>query len=230
MVAALALAASPAAAHVTNDNAEVPAGSFADDHPDRAPRLRGSADDARSPSRSPRGSTNVAPQVHPGWHDRGRDRDARRTDRHGRHGEPITERTSVVTFTAEPGNELPDGFRDQFTLGYRAPDAAGEFLFFKTIQTCTGGLETAWIEEYTGEGEEPEHPSPAVLLTEATGEGHEEAGGEEAEGEEPAATISAEPVSETSDDSSDGLAIAALVVGVIGLALGGAAFVVTRRS
>ena len=58
-----------------------------------------------------------------------------------------------------------------FTLGFQAPDTPGEYLFFKTIQTCAVG-ETAWIEEYTGEGEEPEHPAPAVLVTEAGEDGH----------------------------------------------------------
>jgi hypothetical protein len=120
-----------------------------------------------------------------------------------------------------------------------APDTSGEYLFFKTIQTCTGGVETAWVEEYTGEGEEPEHPSPVVLLVEATGDHHGEEETTETTAAEEEATetteatdtteVAAEPVSD-SDDDSDTLAIVALVVGALGLGFGGAAFARSRKA
>src|SRR3546814_15256240 len=72
----------------------------------------------------------------------------------GSHGSQITAREAVVTYTAQPGQELADGFRQSFTIGFPAPDAPGELLFFKTIQTRVAG-ETDWIEAYTGEGAEP---------------------------------------------------------------------------
>src|SRR3546814_7543301 len=89
----------------------------------------------------------------------------------GSQGSQITEREAVVTYTAQPGQELADGFRQSCTIGFQAPDAPGELLFFKTIQTCVEG-ETAWIEEYTGEGEEPETPAPLVRVVAAGDDAH----------------------------------------------------------
>ena len=139
----------------------------------------------------------------------------------------------MVTYTAQPGNELPDGFRQTYTIGFQAPDAEGEYLFFKTIQICAEG-QTEWIEEYTGEGEEPEHPSPAVLVTAAEG-GH---GAEEPEDEDETTETTEAPAEGADDEaaagdtdrpaatttsSSNGLAVAGLVAGLGGLALGGIA-------
>jgi periplasmic copper chaperone A len=131
----------------------------------------------------------------------------------GSHGEEITERESEVIFTAQAGSELADGFRQSYTLGFQAPDTPGEHLFFKTIQTCVEG-ETAWIQEYTGEGEEPEHPSPVVLVTEAEGDGHGAAAPDDDD--------------DSDSDSATGIAIAGLVVGALGLVAGGTALARSR--
>ncbi len=143
-----------------------------------------------------------------------------------------------MTYTAKPGNELADGFRTSFTLGFKAPETEGEYLFFKTIQTCAEG-ETAWIEEYTGEGEEPEHPAPVVLIGAAEADGH---GADAAAEDEPAEaeemtdgetadveTASSETPAEDDDSDSNALSIAALVAGLAGLGLGGVAFARTRN-
>ena len=90
------------------------------------------------------------------------------------HGEELTERVAVITFTASEGNALPHDVRDTFTVNFAAPDTPGETLYFKTIQTCEVG-ENAWIDEWDGEGEEPESPAPSILVTEAAAEGgHDE--------------------------------------------------------
>ena len=155
-------------------------------------------------------------------------------------GGQLTERETVVTYTAQPGNELPDGYRASFTLGFKAPETPGENLFFKTVQTCAEG-ETAWIEEYTGEGEEPEHPAPVVLIGEAEGDAHgddaaaedepadaeETTDGETADAETAASQAPADD-SDDDSDSSDAMAIAGLVAGIAGLGLGGVAFARTR--
>ena len=233
LVAGLALAftAAPAAAHVTNEPTEVAAGSFAS----VTLTVPHGCDEAPTSSLTievPEGVTNVSPQVHPGWQIAVETETLAEPIDTG-EGEPITERTSVVTFTAAAGNELPGHYRDQFTIGYRAPDTPGEYLFFKTIQICAEG-QTEWIEEYTGEGEEPEHPSPAVLLTEATGDGHGGGGEEEAATDDTtdATEVAAEPVAATDDDDDgvDPLSIIALAVGAAGLAFGVIAFSRTRSS
>lgn len=94
----------------------------------------------------------------------------------GSHGEQITERVSEVVYMAT--TPLPDGIRDVFELSVSiAEDAAGQTLYFPTIQTCETG-ETAWIE-IPEDGQDPdelESPAPGVLVVEATdgGDGHDE--------------------------------------------------------
>jgi uncharacterized protein YcnI len=223
-VGVLVLGAAPASAHVFAEETEVAAGAFSqvtitvphgcDGSPTRQLEIQ-----------IPEDVLSITPEVHPGWTIEVTS-ETLDTPITGSHGESITERDAVVTLTAEPGNELPDDFRDSFTLGYQAPDTPGETLFFKTIQTCVEG-ETAWIEEYTGEGEEPEHPSPAVLVTEGSGD-HHDAEAEEADGD---VEVAATPAASTEDDdSSNGLAIGGLVLGALGLATGGAALAKSRKT
>lgn len=239
--AIVGLAAGPAAAHVSPDKREVPAGAFTDVSLTVGHGC-GTSPTTRMEIQIPESIANVTPAVVPGW-------DVEVTTEpldepiEGSHGEQITEREAVVTYTAQPGNELPDGFRLSFTIGFQAPDTPGETLFFKTVQVCAEG-ETAWIEEWTGEGEEPENPAPAVLVTEGTGGGHGggdtgDADGEAAdgtgttgaeagdEGEQAAQPASSE---DGDDGGSDGLAIAGLVAGVLGLLAGGAALLRGRRA
>lgn len=147
--------------------------------------------------------------------------------------EEITERVTTITFTAETGNELPTDLRDTFTVGFTAPDTEGDTLFFKTVQTCETGA-NRWIEEWNGEGEEPEFPAPAVIVGAPAAEaGHDEATTETtnttaAVGQDEAAVTEDAP--SDSDSSSNGLAIAALVVGALGLIAGGLALSRTRKS
>lgn len=227
------LTAGPALAHIEPEEEEVPAGAFAsvtltvphgcEDSPTRQLTIQ-----------VPEQLNEVSPQVHPGWGIEVINEDLPEPVDDGEGGE-ITERTKEVVFTAERGNELPPHFRDQFTLGYQAPDAEGETLYFKVIQTCVEG-ETPWIEEWDGEDEEPEHPAPAVKVTAATGDEH--GGGEEAdEAAAEAEEASADNASATSDssdssddsDSSTGIAVAGLVAGLAGLAAGGFALVRSRK-
>jgi uncharacterized protein YcnI len=223
---------SPASAHVSADKSEVPAGGFT------AVTLTVPHGCEASPTTSieievPELILNVTPSIVAGW-DVEVSTEPLDEPVEGSHGEQVTERESVVTYTAQAGNELPDGFRQSFTLGFQAPDAEGEYLFFKTIQNCVEG-QTAWIEEYTGEGEEPEAPAPVVQVVAAEGDGHGGGSDDEAD-DETTETTETDGASEgesaagdtgsTSDDdgSSNGLAVAGLVAGLGGLALGGAAF------
>lgn len=151
------------------------------------------------------------------------------------HGGQLTERDAVITWTAEPGNELIDGQRLNFGIGFQAPEEVGEVLYFKTIQTCDEGT-AEWLTEWDGEGEEPEAPAPAVLVVEGSGDGHGgDAADDETADEESTETteVAAEPVSSTDGgddgDSSQGLAVAGLVAGLAGLGLGGTAFAKTRK-
>lgn len=222
----LALLAAPAGAHVTPDKDEVPAGSY------NTVTLSVGHGCEESPTKQivievPEGLNSVTPQIHPGWKI-AIENEALTTPVTDAHGEEITERMKTVTFTADPGGELPDGFRDTFTLGFKTPETEGEYMFFKTVQKCAEG-ETGWIEEYTGEGEEPEHPSPVVKIGPAEAEHGEEgtdttvAEGDGGDGEIAAADDT------DSDDSSDGLGIAGVVLGGLGLITGGAALATARK-
>jgi hypothetical protein len=97
-------------------------------------------------------------------------------------------------------------------LSLQLPDAAGETLAFPVIQTCEQG-ETGWTE-VAAEGQDPEeleHPAPLVTIT---------------DGEETAPKESAD--TEDSEDGN-GLAVAGLVVGAVGVIVGGTALSRTRR-
>lgn len=242
--ASLGLLAGPAAAHVTADKSELAAGSFSS--------LRFTVPHAcdESPTTSlaiqiPELILDVTPAVHPGWDVEITTEDLD-TPQEGAHGEEIAQRESVVTWTAQPGNELPPGFRDSFELGFRTPDAEGEVLYFKAIQTCVEG-EIAWISE----DPESDTPSPAVTIVEGSG-GHGHGGGDEDHGDEgdrddgghgddegamddmdePEATeepasIDGELAADT-DDGTDPLTIVALAIGALGLFMGGAALARSR--
>jgi uncharacterized protein YcnI len=227
--AGLVLAAGPASAHITPDPDEAPAGSFA------AVTLTVPHGCEDSPTKQlkvqiPDGVLSVTPQVKPGWDISAPEVKLDEPVKDD-EGEEITETVKEVTYTAKAGNELQPHFRDTFTIGYKAPDKEGETLYFKTVQTCVKG-ETAWIEEWDGEGDEPEHPAPAVKLTEnvgehgGAGEAAEDEGDEAAGGDESAA---ADDASTDDDSDSNGLAIAGLGVGIVALVVAGFAVVTGRK-
>lgn len=231
----VALLASPAGAHVSPDKDEVPNDAYTD------VTLSVGHGCEESPTTEltvhiPEDVSNVTPMVKSGW-------EVEKVEEEldepleGPHGDEITERVTEVVFTADDGNELPDGFRDTFTIGFRTTfTETGDYLFFKSIQTCEEG-ENAWIEEYVEgvtEGEEPEEPSPVLLV----GAAEEEEGAEpEAEGaaadgaagdeNEQAASADA---ADGDDDDSTGIAVAGIVVGALGLAVGGTALFLTMRA
>lgn len=223
-VLALGLGALPAGAHITGDKDEVPAGAYTsvsftvphgcEDSPTR-----------RLAFQIPDGILDAAPQVVAGWDvETAMEPLAEPVD--GGHGDEQTERVSEITWTAQPGNELPSAYREVFTIGFKAPDTPGEELPFKIVQTCTEG-ETAWIEIPQEGEEEPAAPAAIVLV----------GASETSQGEESAAPVAseesaAEPIAASSDDdnSSNGLAIGGLVLGALGLAAGGAALVRTRST
>ncbi|TYL52087.1 YcnI family protein [Nocardioides sp. BGMRC 2183] len=137
------------------------------------------------------------------------------------HGNEITERVAQVVYTAK--TPLPDGERDTLELSLQLPDAAGETIAFPVIQTCVKG-ETGWTEVAADGGSEDdlEHPAPTVTITEAAEDGH----GAEAAADESAdegAEAASDADSDSDSDGGNGLAIAGLVAGVLGIVVGGVA-------
>jgi uncharacterized protein YcnI len=131
-------------------------------------------------------------------------------------GDEVTEVVSKITWsggTVKPGEfvEFP------VSLGPLPEDV--ESLSFPTVQTYDSGEVVRWIDVPEEGAEEPEHPAPTLTLLPA----EEEAAAAPAEEAADAAATS-----EESDSSSDGLAIVALIVGILGLAVGGFALVKGR--
>ena len=176
----------------------------------------------------------VTPTINPGW-DVEKVMETLAEPIQGEHGE-ITERVSEVVYTAK--TPLPDGYRDTFALSIKVPDDASGLMFFPTVQVCESG-ESDWIE-IPADGQDPfelEKPSPFVNVVSSTDsadaatDGDTVTDGESAD--EATNDIVVEQVSAGStsdDDSSNGLAIAALVVGLLGLGTGAVAIARTRKA
>lgn len=136
------------------------------------------------------------------------------------HGEPVTEGVRQVTWSGGP---LASDQLQQFPLSVAFSGDVGEKAEFKIVQNCVNGAETAWIQSTPASGEEPEHPAPFVALEEAEEHGSDD------HAEEGAEAASASDSDSSDDGSGDGLAIAALVIGALGLITGSLALIRGRR-
>jgi uncharacterized protein YcnI len=212
VVAALVLAPA-AAAHVTLQPPEAPAGGFTRLDV-RVPNERDNASTTKVVVQMPPGFLSVSTEPVPGW-------DAELTMRRldepvEEFGEQVNEEVGRITFTAdgEASAIQPGQFQD-FGLSLRVPEARpGSMLTFKALQTYSNGEVVRWIGP-----PDSEEPAPQVELTPA----------EEEEAAAPAAQEPAAPAATEEDDDGNGLAIAALIVGAAGLATGLAALFLSRR-
>jgi uncharacterized protein YcnI len=206
-VAVLALA--PAVdAHVTLQPPEAPAGGFTRLDV-RVPNERDNADTTKVVVQMPPGFLSVSHEPVPGW-------DVKLTMRKldkpvEQFGEQVNEEVGRITFSG--GVIRPGQFQD-FGLSVAVPEGRpGSKLTFKALQTYTGGEVVRWIGP-----PDSEEPAPQVELTAA----------EEEEAPAPAAQAPAATAGGEEDDDGNGLAIAALVVGLAGLAAGMAALFLSR--
>lgn len=138
------------------------------------------------------------------------------------HGNQITERVDQVIYSAK--EPLADGLRVAFEVSVRLPEnAAGTTLYFPTIQRCVQG-QSDWIEiPATGQdADDLESPAPAVPVTAAAGTAGHGTGAATPAAPEPAASAA------QTDSSGNALSLVALVAGVAGIILGGAALVRAR--
>jgi uncharacterized protein YcnI len=212
VVVALALAPA-AAAHVTLQPPEAPAGGFTRLDV-RVPNERDNASTTKVVVQMPPGFLSVSTEPVPGW-------DAELTMRQldepvEQFGEQVTEEVGRITFTAdgEASAIKPGQFQD-FGLSLAVPEGRpGSMLTFKALQTYSNGEVVRWIGP-----PDSEEPAPQVELTPA----------EEEEAAAPAAEQPAAPAATEEEDDGNGLAIAALIVGAAGLATGLAALFLSRR-
>lgn len=194
--------AGSASAHVTIENDELPAGSAAVLHfqvPNESEKAKtvkveiGLPTDVNIPS--------VTPRATPGWVVTTETRKIA-TPLQTDDGQ-VDEVVSKITFA---GGTIPPGQFQTFDVAVEPlPDKPGTTIAFPTIQTYDDGTVVRWIDPVQPGQPEPDHPTPTVHLTSASG-------------------------ASTGDDDVDrGLAIAALVLGVIGAVTGVGALVVSRR-
>jgi uncharacterized protein YcnI len=212
--ATVLLLAAPASAHISPTIDSAPAGSYTT-FSLQVPHGCGEAGTTKLEVQIPESILSVTPQVVPGWTiSRTTEQLAKPLD--DGEGGKITDRTSVITWTGGP---LAHDQLELFGLSVKMPDTAGKAVSFPTIQTCEDGSRTDWIEPTVEGQDEPEHPAPTIQLTKA-------AGGDHGDAEEAATTSSGDDDS----DSATPLAIAGIVVGALGLAVGGTALAKSRSA
>jgi periplasmic copper chaperone A len=221
----VALAASPAAAHVTGTPTTTAAGASTVLTMSVGHGCEGSPT-TRIEVQIPEQLTSVTPTRNPLY---SLEKNIEQLDEPitDAHGNEVTERVASVVYTAE--TPLPEGQRDTFELSFQVPDAEGETLAFPTIQTCEQGR-TGWIEvpEEGQDAEALEYPAPSFVVTAAEGDGHA------SPAEEPASTQESDEESGEAEQAvveDDGmLGWAGLVLGGLGLLAGGVALSRSRTS
>jgi uncharacterized protein len=127
-------------------------------------------------------------------------------------GEQVTDFVSEIKWT---GGQIKPGEFDTFVVSVGTLPDDVDSLSFPTVQTYDNGQVVSWIDP-TVEGQpEPEHPAPVLHLTAA-----ESDNGSASSSDAPAASSTAVAATVVKKESNNGLAIAALIVGAIGLIIG----------
>jgi periplasmic copper chaperone A len=148
-------------------------------------------------------------------------------------GETIDTEVSQIVWTwAGPLGKVNNGQFINFPLSLAIPqDAAGKALEFRTVQSYSNGEVVHWIEPSL----DGDHPSPRVNITAKGGviqdvagdEAGPQAGQTAASPSLPASTSAG--VKSNSSGASKGLALAALILGALGLLAGLGALAASRR-
>ncbi len=224
LLAALVAAGVPATAqaHVTLQPNTAPAGQFTRLDV-RVPNERDDAPTTKVDVQMPDGFASVSYEPVPGWTVKvtsGPLDQPIQTD----DGE-ITEGVKQITWTADSDDDgIPPGAFQDFGLSFQVPGKAGDKLEFKALQTYAGGEVVRWIG---AEGSDNPAAIVSVVEPQGTDAASHSGGGEDASEE---ATPAATTVAATSEDGSgNGLAIVALIVGVLGLIAGVAGLLAARR-
>jgi uncharacterized protein len=208
-----------ALAHVTVAPDQVPAGAFTLLDV-RVPNERGNASTTKVVVKMPPGIVSASYAPVAGWTTT--IATAKLAQQLQTPDGPIDEAVSTITWSATRGGGgaiEPGQFRD-FPISVQIPGKAGDVLSFKALQTYSNGEIVRWIG-----APDADEPAATVTVTAADGSG----GAAAASGA--ATPAPATPAASSGDDdgSSDGLAIAALVLGALGLAAGLAALVLGGR-
>lgn len=211
LTAALVLfAPALAQAHVTVQPKEATAGAYVVENV-RVPNETQDATTTRIAVQMPPGFASVSYAAVPGW-EVGVKKSKLATPVKTDDGE-VTDQVDQITFTAAKGAGIAPGQFQDFPLSIKVPDEPGT-LTFKAVQTYDNGDVVRWIGA-------PDADEPAPQLTVVPDTGTKQT---------VAATPTTATVTPPANDGGDGLAIAALVVGGLGLAAGLGALATVRRS
>jgi hypothetical protein len=120
----------------------------------------------------------------------------------------VTEAVSDIVWS---GGSIKPGEFDEFSIWAGPLPKDVTSLQFKAVQTYSDGDVVRWIEATPPGGAEPDHPAPTLTLTKAATE------------------TSAADASSSDDTTARTLGIVGIVVGVLGVAFGAEALVVSRR-
>jgi uncharacterized protein YcnI len=118
----------------------------------------------------------------------------------------VTEAVSEIIWT---GGTIGPGQFDEFEVSAGPLPSDIDVLLFPSIQTYSDGTEVSWIQQSFDGQPEPDHPSPELKLTAAAGTAKKSSG--------------------SSSNNTKNLAIAAFVVGLAGVGIGGWAWFNVRR-
>ena len=233
-VAVLGALLAPAAvqAHVSLHPNEVPTGAFAT-LDIRVPNESEDANTVKLAVQFPPGFLDVPTEYMPGWTAKVKTSKLAKPVQ-TEDGE-VTEQVREIIWTGHgQQGKIPPGQFLNFPISTVIPGKAGEELTFKTLQYYDNGEVARWIGP-----PESDEPAPQIAITAAGGVLQDAAGSETAPptpaeagaAEAGGGSEVAEPESSSSSGggASKGLAITALIVGALGLLIGGAALVGTRR-
>ena len=228
--AAALLVPATAQAHISLHPNTIPAGAFATLDV-RVPGEQEGAYVTKVDVLFPQGFTGVDYENVPGWSAKIIETKLATPIKEG--GETIDAEVSQIVWTwTGPLGKVDNGQFIQFPLSLAIPDAAsGKALEFRTVQSYSNGQVVHWISPSLT----AEHPSPRINVTAKGGViedvAGEEAGPEAGQAAVSSSTVASKPavVSSASGGASQGLGIAALILGALGLLAGLAALVASRR-
>lgn len=228
LAAVALLPAATAQAHISLHPNTIPAGAFATLDV-RVPGEQEGAYVKKVDVLFPHGFTGVNYENVPGWSTKVIE--AKLATPITEDGETIDTEVSQIVWTwTGPLGKVNNGQFINFPLSLAVPKGAtGKALEFKTVQTYSNGQVVHWIDPSLT----AEHPSPRINVTPKGGVIEDIAGDEAgpAAGQAPTSgqSASAPAAKPSSGGASKGLAIAALIVGGLGLLAGAAALASTRR-
>jgi uncharacterized protein YcnI len=166
-LAALALLAPAAFAHITLETREYPAEDTAK-LVLKVPHACGASPTVSLRVRIPDDVIEVKPQPKPGWQLTTVKGKLAMPIKTGDHGETITESVREVQWS---GGRLPDDQYDEFAFRAKLPNRPGATLYFPVVQECETGV-NRWIEipEAGKTRGDYKQPAPELRLTPKRGD------------------------------------------------------------